>query len=53
MGNADGKRLEFGPARHGVISPLIENRYNIKNSKQEEMVREELAAVSDIGAISR
>lgn len=56
MGNADGKRLEFGLARHGVIFPLIENRYNIRIRKtvsKKKWLGEELAAVSDIGSISR
>lgn len=53
-GNADGKRLEFGLARHGVISPLIENRYIIRKTvSKKKWFGEELAAVSDIGAISR
>lgn len=54
MGNADGKRLEFGLARHGVLFPLIENRYNIRKTvSKKKWLGEELAAVSDIGSISR
>lgn len=50
MGNADGKSLEFGLARNGVIFPLIENRYNIrKTATKKKWLGEELAAVSDIG----
>ena len=53
MGNADGKSLEFGLARNGVIFPLIENRYNIrKTATKKKWLGEELAAVSDIGSIS-
>lgn len=48
MGNADGKRLEFGLARNGVIFPLIENRYNIRKTvSKKKWLGEELAAVSD------
>lgn len=51
MGNADGKRLEFGLARNGVIFPLIENRYNIRKTvSKKKWLGEELAAVSDIGS---
>lgn len=54
MGNADGKRLEFGLARNGAIFPLIENRYNIRKTvSKKKWLGEELAAVSDIGSISR